>query len=130
MTETAERDVKGFEYTYSAKKQQEIDRIREKYLPKEEDKVETLRKLDKSTEKPGTIAALALGITGTLMLGIGMCCTMVWKAPIWVFVLGIVVGIIGIVIASTAYPMYKKVTGKQREKVAEKILELTSELSL
>ena len=51
-----------FEYTYSAKQQQEIENIRKKYLPKEEDKMETLRRLDKSAENPGLIAALAIGL--------------------------------------------------------------------
>ena len=37
----------NFEYTYSAKQQEEVEAIRKKYLPKEEDKMETLRKLDR-----------------------------------------------------------------------------------
>lgn len=118
----------SFEYTYSAKQQKEIENIRKKYLPKEEDKMETLRKLDKGAEKPGTVAALVLGIVGVLLLGIGMCCTMVWKDTI--FVLGIIVGILGIAILSVAYPAYKKITKKQREKIAEQILMLSEELSL
>ncbi len=118
----------SFEYTYSPKQQKEIEDIRKKYLPKEEDKMETLRKLDKGAEKPGTIVALALGITGVLLLGIGMSCTMVWADT--VFALGIMVGILGIVILSVAYPVYKKITKKQREKIAEQILALSDELSL
>ena len=65
----------SFEFAYSAKQQKEIEEIRKKYLPKEEDKMETLRRLDKSAEKPGTMA----GIIGTMLLGVGMCCTMVWQ---------------------------------------------------
>lgn len=42
-----------FEYTYSAKQQQEIENIRKKYLPKEEDKMEQLRRLDRSATKKG-----------------------------------------------------------------------------
>ena len=117
-----------FEYTYSAKQQREIESIRNKYLPKEEDKMETLRKLDKGAEKPGTIAAVALGVIGALMLGIGMCSTIVWKGS--VFVLGIIVGLMGIVILSRAYPTYKKITKKQREKIAGQILALSNEISL
>lgn len=118
----------SFEYTYSAKQQKEIEDIRKKYLPKEEDKMETLRRLDKSAEKPGTAAALAIGVTGVMFLGIGMCCTMVWKDS--VFVLGIVVGILGIAILSVAYPVYKKITQRKREKIAEQILALSDELSV
>lgn len=35
-----------FTYTYSSKQQEEIRNIRSKYLPKEEDKMEQLRRLD------------------------------------------------------------------------------------
>ena len=35
----------GFHFTYSAAQQQEVEDIRKKYLPKEEDKMEQLRKL-------------------------------------------------------------------------------------
>lgn len=117
-----------FEYTYSAKQQEEIEQIRKKYLPKKEDKLETLRRLDRETERPGTIAALIIGIAGLLLLGVGMCCTLVWKEAF--FVLGIVVGILGMGILSTAYPVYKKITKVQREKVAEQILALSRELTV
>lgn len=90
--------------------------------------METLRKLDKRAEVPGTIIALVLGITGVLLLGIGMCCTMVWADTM--FVLGIIVGILGMAVLTVAYPVYKKITGKQREKIAEQILALSSELSI
>lgn len=121
------QEKQGFEYTYSAKQQKEVERIRKKYLPKEEDKMEMIRKLDKEAERPGTTAALAAGITGALLLGVGMCCTMVWSASL--FILGIFVGLIGIALIAVAYPLYKKVTKAQREKVAAQILALTSELS-
>lgn len=119
---------RGFECTYSPKQQEEIGDIRKKYLPKEEDKMETLRKLDKSAEKPGTILSIILGVIGSLLLGVGMSCTMVWGGSL--FVLGIVVGFIGIAIVSIAYPVYKKVTAKQREKIAGEILALSEELSV
>lgn len=127
MTNMVIGDNKGFEYTYSATQQEEIESIRKKYLPKKEDKLETLRRLDKNAEKPGMIVALAMGIIGALLLGIGMCCTMVWEG---VFILGIVIGILGILVMLPAYPMYQKITQKQREKVAPQILALSNEISL
>lgn len=128
MTQTTVDSNKGFEYTYSAKQQKEIDDIRKKYLPKEEDKLETLRRLDKSTEKPGTAAAIMLGSIGALLLGVGMCCTMVWGGVL--FILGIIIGVLGMIIISTAYPAYKRITKKQREKMADQILALSEEISL
>jgi hypothetical protein len=116
-----------FHYTYSAKEQAEIEKIRQKYLPKEENKMEQLRKLDESATKPGTIAALALGIVSALLLGVGMCCSMVWADRY--FVLGVVLGLLGIAGMVASYPLYNHITAKKREQIAPEILRLTEELS-
>ena len=117
-----------FTYTYSAAQQEEIKRIREKYTPptQEEDKMERLRKLDRDVTKPGLIAALIVGVVSTLVMGLGMCCTMVWGESL--FVPGIVIGVIGIIGICAAYPLYTCVTKKQRDKLAPEIMRLTDEL--
>ena len=116
-----------FHYTYSAKQQEEIQSIRKKYLPKEEDKMEQLRRLDQGTTKKGRILSITLGVIGCLLLGVGMCCTMVWMEQL--FIPGIVIGLVGIGAVIAAYPLYTRVTRKEREKVAPQILQLTEELS-
>lgn len=116
-----------FHYTYSAKQQEEINQIRDKYIPKEESKMEQLRRLDASATRPGSIAALILGTGSTLLLGIGMCCTMVWADT--VFLPGVIIGVLGIVGVAAAYPLYSHITKKRREKLAPEILRLTKELS-
>jgi hypothetical protein len=116
-----------FQYTYSAKQQEEIEQIRQKYLPREESKMEQLRKLDESATKPGTIAALAVGITSMLLFGIGMCCTLVWADRY--FVVGIIIGIIGLAGAASAFPLYNHITARKREKLAPIIIKLSEELS-
>ena len=114
-----------FEYTYSAPEQEEIRKIREKYAPKKESSLEKLRRLDAQAERPGTVISLILGIVGTLIFGTGMCCCLVWE----LYLVGIAVGIVGVCILAMAYPLYKRVTKKQREKIAPQILALTEELS-
>lgn len=114
-----------FKYTYSAKQQEEVENIRQKYIPSKENKMEQLRKLDKDAEMPGTITSIIIGIFGTLLLGIGLTCTLVWTQ---FFILGIIVGIIGVVAISAAYPIFEFITKKQREKIAPQILKLTEEL--
>ena len=116
-----------FEYTYSARQQQEIEQIRSKYLPKQESKMDQLRRLDQSATKKGTAVAILLGVVGCLLLGIGMCCTMVWVEQ-W-FIPGIIVGLIGIGVVVIAYPVFTRITKKQREKLAPQILKLTDELT-
>ena len=114
-----------FSYTYSAKEQEEIKKIREKYVPKEANKMEQLRRLDASVTQKGTVISLVVGIVGALILGTGMSMCMVWTE---LFVLGIIVGIVGIVMVSAAYPLYSYVTKKEREKIAPEIIRLTDEL--
>ena len=116
-----------FLYTYSARQQEEIQNIRKRYLPKEEDKMEQLRRLDQGTTKKGRILSITLGVIGCLLLGVGMCCTMVWMEQL--FIPGIIIGLIGIGAVIAAYPLYTRVTRKEREKVAPQILQLTEELS-
>ena len=116
----------GLSYTYSAREQQELKKIREKYLPKEENKMEQLRSLDSKATGKATMLAIIIGVIGALLLGVGMCCTMVWQGK-W-FVPGILVGIIGIVIVAIAYPVYNKTLKTEREKIAPEILRLTEEL--
>lgn len=115
-----------FEYTYSAKRQEEVEKIMSKYVEKEEDKMEQLRKLDQSVERPGTIASIVIGVVGALIMGTGMSMCMVQGGLL--FVPGILIGVLGIAILVLAYPVYKSITKKQREKLAPQILALSEEL--
>lgn len=121
-----EEKKETFEYNYSAKQQKEIKTIREKYVPKEENKMEQLRRLDASATKPGTAASIIVGVIGALLLGIGMCCTMVWMGNL--FIPGIVIGVAGLLAIAAACPVYTHITKKQREKLAPEIMRLTDEL--
>ena len=116
----------NFSYTYSAKEQEEIKKIREKYVPREPDKMEQLRSLDRRVTNKGTLISVTVGVIGTLLLGVGMCCTMLWAESF--FVVGIIVGIIGIAVLSAAYPLYTHIIKKEREKIASEIIRLTDEL--
>lgn len=117
----------SFEYTYSAPEQCEIRRLREKYSPKDEreQKLQRLRSLDASVGRKATAVSIALGVIGTLVLGIGMCCCLVWTE---LFLVGIPVGFIGIAGIALAYPVYKRTEEKERLRIAPEILRLTDEL--
>lgn len=125
-----EEKSEAFTYTYSAKEQEEIRRIREKYTPptptKAETSMEQLRRLDASATKGATAVSLAVGIVSALIMGVGMCCTMVWGAKL--FVPGIVIGVIGIAGVVAAYPIYTQMVKRKRAKLTPEIMRLSDEL--
>jgi len=115
-----------FQYTYSAGEQEEIKRIRSKYLPREENKMERLRRLDAQVTQKATMYAIVLGVIGTLVFGVGMCCCLVWAEQ--AFVPGIVIGAAGMGIVAAAYPLYNRIIQKERKRIAPEILRLSEEL--
>lgn len=115
-----------FNYTYSAKEQEEVKNIRKKYAPCEEDKMTQLRRLDASVYRKATVRSLVYGIIGALVMGTGMSCCMVWTEKL--FVPGLIVGILGMVLVCLAYPVYNRTLKKERERIAPEILRLTDEL--
>ena len=131
------KENSGFCYTYSAKEQAELKRIREKYAPssdENEDKMERLRKLDRSVSQKAQAISLVFGVIGVLVLGFGMSLAMSELGKIlgshrdMAMLLGIIIGVIGGVLASLAYPVYNAVLKREREKIAPEIIRLTDEL--
>lgn len=124
----------GFHYTYSAKEQEELKRIREKYTPREEDKMDRLRRLDNSVTQKAQIVSLVFGIIGALILGFGMSLAMSELGEILgtshdlAMLIGIAIGIIGAILVCLAYPMYNHIIKKERQKIAPEIIRLTDEL--
>lgn len=125
-----------FNYTYSAKEQEEIKNIRTKYVTeeKEEDKMEQLRKLDAGVTKKASIKAISIGTIGALILGLGMSLIMSDFSKVlgdfekWSMYIGIVIGVIGMAVVGIAYPVYNNVLKKERERIAPEIIKLTDEL--
>jgi len=130
-------EKKQFEYSYSAKEQAEIKKIREKYTAKKEeaeDKMEYLRRLDAGVTQKGTVVSLVLGILGTLIMGFGMSLFMsdlgqaLSLSASLSMTVGICAGVLGILLIVLAYPTYMYVTKKERERIAPEIIRLTDEL--
>lgn len=115
-----------FEYTYSAKEQEELRKIRSKYAPKPENKLELLRRMDAQVNQKASICAIGVGVCGTLILGTGMSCCMVWSGA--AFVPGVIIGVIGIAALALAYPIYNHILKRERARIAPEILHLTEEL--
>lgn len=126
----------GFSYTYSAREQAEIRKIREKYTQKEreEDKMERLRRLDAKVTQKAQAVSLVLGIVGVLVLGFGMSLVMSDLGDIlgaykdMAMPLGIIIGVIGCIPVSLSYPIYNLTVKHERKKIAPEIIRLTDEL--
>lgn len=134
--ENNNQNQNGFSYTYSAKEQAELKKIREKYTaPSEvEDKMERLRRLDANVTQTAQTVALIIGIFGALILGIGMSLIMTDLAAFFgldhtmAMAIGVIIGVVGGILASLAYPIYHAIVKAKRKKIAPEILRLTDEL--
>lgn len=128
----------GFKLTYSAKQQAEIRQIRDKYTgtPKneEESNIEKLRRLDKKVTDKATAFSLIVGISGTLLLGIGMSLSMsdfgkiLGEYASLSMPVGIVVGLLGLGLACMALPVYNLALKRGRKKAAPEIIRLSEKL--
>ena len=117
----------AFSYTYSAPENQEVLNIRKKYLPREETKLEELKRLDSLVQNSGVTQSLCAGISGCLVFGLGLCLAMeVIGQMIW---LGVILGLVGIVGMLAAFPVYRKFFNKAKAQHTPRILELAAELS-
>ena len=115
-----------FNYTYSAERNKEVESIRNKYMPREESKLERLKKLDLRVQMAGTIESLCFGIVGALVFGIGMCFFLdVFAGAAWLSALFM---IIGSLIMIPAYPIYRKIAQKTKAELTPEILRLSEEI--
>ena len=117
---------KPFTYNYSAARNKEVENIRRKYLPEEESKLETLKRLDYKVQSAGMIESLCIGIIGALVFGIGMCFFLeVFAGATWLTALFMIVGTLLMI---PAYPIYKKIARKTKAELTPEILRLSEEI--
>lgn len=107
------------------------EQIANEYAPKDTSKVVALRKLDARAKLPATIFTYTLGIVSSLILGTGMCLSMdvIGNGNLVTFVLGIVIGVMGMIGVGINYPIYKKMLEKGKQKYAFEIMQLAREIS-
>ena len=118
-----------FNYKYTApteEERKEIASIRRQYAPQEqtESKMERLRRLDALVKNTAIIWSLALGVVGTLVFGAGLTMILEWSILLW----GIVLMAVGSVPVAIAYPVYKWLLKKYKNRYGDEILRLSEEL--
>ena len=89
------------------------EQLANEYAPKDTSKVVALRKLDARAKLPATIFTYTFGIIAALVTGVGMCFSMnvIGSGTTTMFVLGVIVGIVGLAGMGINYPIYKKDVG-------------------
>ena len=107
------------------------EQLANEYAPKDTSKVIALRKLDAKAKRPAAVFTYSFGIIFALILGLGMCLAMgqIGSGSTGSFVLGIVIGIIGMVGMGVNYPIYKRILDNGKKKYAFEIMELAKEIS-
>ena len=99
--------------------------------PKDTSKVVALRKLDAKAKLPANIFTYTFGIVAALVTGVGMCLSMkvIGSGTTAMFVLGVMIGIIGLLGMGVNYPVYRKLLANGKQKYAFEIMELAREIS-
>ena len=107
------------------------EQIANEYAPKDTSKVVALHKLDAKAKLPATVFTYSVGIFSALVFGVGMCLAMgqIGSGTTGSFVLGIIVGVLGMVGMSINYPIYKRILANGKKKYAFEIMELAKEIS-
>jgi hypothetical protein len=106
------------------------EQLANEYALKDTSKVIALRKLDAKAKLPATVFTYTFGIITALVAG-GMCLSMkvIGSGSTTMFVLGVIVGIIGLLGMGVNYPIYKKLLAQGKQKYAFEIMELAKEIS-
>lgn len=69
--------------------------------------------------RKATATAIGAGVVFALVLGLGMCCTMVWGGIL--MVVGIIVGVVGIAGCMAVWPLYRSIVAKETARVSTSI---------
>lgn len=107
------------------------EQLANEYAPKDTSKVIALRKLDAKAKLPASIFTYSFGIAAALVFGTGMCLAMgqIGSKTAGSFVLGILIGVLGMVGMGVNYPLYRRMLKRGKAKYAFEIMELAKEIS-
>ena len=108
-------------------------KIRTQYMEKESTELDALRELDAKVKRPASVFAYVFGSISAIIMGAGMSLIMTDIAEKIGFgfepmLPGIIIGVVGMILALLNYPMYKGILGRRKKKYGAKILELSDKI--
>ena len=109
-----------------------VQKIRTQYTEKEHTQLDALKELDRKVKRPANVFAYLFGSIGAIVMGGGMSLVMTEIGSMIgienAMVPGIVIGVVGMIMAIVNYPVYKKILSCRRRKYADKIIALSDEI--
>ena len=110
-------------------KEYAVEKIRSQYIEAGHTELDALKALDAKVKKPARVFGFTYGSLGAIVMGAGMSLVMTDIGAMLgvteTMVPGILVGIAGMVMALTTYPIYKKILNARKKKFAPQIMELS-----
>jgi hypothetical protein len=109
-----------------------VQKIRTQYTEKQHTELDELKALDAKVKKPANVFAYTFGSVSALVMGVGMSLVMTDIGTIIgltsAMVPGIVIGVVGLCMALSTYPSYKRMLNSRKKKYASEIMELSEKL--
>ena len=107
-------------------------KIRTQYMEKQPSELDALRRLDAKVKRPANVFAYVFGSISAIIMGSGMSLVMTEIGELLPAgdptVIGIVVGVIGLVLAVVNYPIYKGILNSRKKKYSAEILKLSESI--
>ena len=108
-------------------------KIRTQYMEKTPSELDALRELDAKVKRPANVFAYTFGSISAVIMGAGMSLVMTDIAEqlgltFDPMIPGIVIGVVGMILAIVNYPIYKGILGSRKKKYGPKILELSNQI--
>ena len=105
------------------------EKIRAQYAQTEHTDLDVLKAMDARVKKPAKVFGFTYGSFGAIIMGAGMSLVMTdigsMLGMTQTLIPGIAVGIVGLAMSCTTYPIYKKMLNSRKKKYAAKIVELS-----
>lgn len=109
-----------------------VQKIRTQYTEKDHTQLDALKKLDSKVKRPVTLFTYIFGSVSAMIMGFGMSLIMTdistifgWTDPM---LLGIIVSAIGMLMAVSNYPVYKRILTLRKRKYADQIFKLSDQI--
>jgi len=109
-----------------------VEKIRSQYTEQEHTQLDELKELDTKVKKPARVFGYTYGSIGTIVMGAGMSLVMTDIGAMLgmteTLLPGIVVGVVGLGMVLTTYPICRRILNSRKKKYAGKIMELSERI--